>query len=208
MKRHATLTCHSDSSSVAVLISAALYWPSSQTYLPVCKCLFTEMALNAGWFRENICDGEARWCTTRPGKCCNLWPQQSWLWIQIHICRSLFSRKKAHKFSSRQVGEIISRFERKGFVLKGLKLWQTPEELAQVSPDESDQHLFAVCSSHKPRQLPHVGWCPWFGDFGRDCRIITLSWRRNHFIQSLSSISFPALWFAWYVLCFVPLHLW
>jgi nucleoside diphosphate kinase len=43
----------------------------------------------------------------------------------------LFSRKKAHEFSSRQVGEIISRFERKGFVLKGLKLWQTPEELAQ-----------------------------------------------------------------------------
>ncbi|KAH9574558.1 hypothetical protein CY35_01G064100 [Sphagnum magellanicum] len=29
------------------------------------------------------------------------------------------------------VGEIISRFERKGFVLKGLKLWQAPEELAQ-----------------------------------------------------------------------------
>jgi hypothetical protein len=35
-----------------------------------------------------------------------------------------------------------------------------------------------------------------------------LSWRRNHFIQNLSSISFPALWFAWYVLCLVPLHLW
>jgi hypothetical protein len=34
--------------------------------------LFTEMALNAGWFRENIRDGEARWCTARPGKCCNL----------------------------------------------------------------------------------------------------------------------------------------
>ncbi len=55
-------TCHLDSSSVSVLISAALYWPSSQIYLPMCKCLFTEMALNAGCFRENICDGEARWC--------------------------------------------------------------------------------------------------------------------------------------------------
>jgi nucleoside-diphosphate kinase len=43
----------------------------------------------------------------------------------------LFSRKKADEFSSRQVGEIISRFEHKGFVLKGLKLFQTPEELAQ-----------------------------------------------------------------------------
>jgi nucleoside diphosphate kinase len=31
-----------------------------------------------------------------------------------------------------QVGEIISRFECKGFVLKGLKLFQTPEKLAQV----------------------------------------------------------------------------
>ena len=29
------------------------------------------------------------------------------------------------------VGEIIGRFERKGFVLKGLKLFQTPKELAQ-----------------------------------------------------------------------------
>ncbi len=31
-----------------------------------------------------------------------------------------------------QVGETISRFECKGFVLKGLKLFQTPEKLAQV----------------------------------------------------------------------------
>eukprot|EP00249_Psilotum_nudum_P005496 c18929_g1_i1 orf=492-1178(-) len=30
------------------------------------------------------------------------------------------------------VGEIISRFERKGFVLKGLKLFQCPKELAEV----------------------------------------------------------------------------
>lgn len=29
------------------------------------------------------------------------------------------------------VGEIISRFENKGFVLKGLKMFQTPKELAQ-----------------------------------------------------------------------------
>jgi hypothetical protein len=112
-KRHAILTCHLDSSSVSVLISAALYWLSSQIYLPMCKCLFTEMALNAGWFRENICDGEARWHTVSPGKCCNLCLQQSWLWIQIHICRSLFSTKEADEFSSRQVGEIISRFEQR-----------------------------------------------------------------------------------------------
>jgi hypothetical protein len=26
----------------------------------MCKCLFTEMALNAGCFRENICDGVQR----------------------------------------------------------------------------------------------------------------------------------------------------
>jgi hypothetical protein len=45
----------------------------------------------------------------------------------------------------------------KGFVLKGLKLFQTPEELAQVDPGESDQHLFAICSSHKSPQLPHIG---------------------------------------------------
>lgn len=31
-----------------------------------------------------------------------------------------------------QVGDIISRFERKGFALKGLKLFQTPKELAEV----------------------------------------------------------------------------
>jgi nucleoside-diphosphate kinase len=43
----------------------------------------------------------------------------------------LFSRNKADEFSSQQVGEIISRFERKGFILKGLKLFQTAEELAQ-----------------------------------------------------------------------------
>ncbi|KAM0897841.1 hypothetical protein ACQ4PT_022300 [Festuca glaucescens] len=30
------------------------------------------------------------------------------------------------------VGEIISRFEKKGFLLKGLKLFQCPKELAQV----------------------------------------------------------------------------
>jgi nucleoside-diphosphate kinase len=30
------------------------------------------------------------------------------------------------------VGEIITRFERKGFQLKGLKLFQTPEDLAKV----------------------------------------------------------------------------
>jgi hypothetical protein len=45
----------------------------------------------------------------------------------------------------------------KGFVLKGLKLFQTPEELAQVGPGESDQHLFSICSSHKSPQLPHIG---------------------------------------------------
>jgi nucleoside diphosphate kinase len=72
----------------------------------------------------------------------------------------LFSRNKADEFSSQQVGEIISRFERKGFILKGLKLFQTAEELAQVGPGESDQHLFAICSSHKFPQLPHIGSCP------------------------------------------------
>eukprot|EP00897_Mesotaenium_endlicherianum_P003557 jgi/Mesen1/3229/ME000187S02396 len=30
------------------------------------------------------------------------------------------------------VGEIVSRFEKKGFTLKGLKLFQCPERLAQV----------------------------------------------------------------------------
>ncbi|KAK8939583.1 hypothetical protein KSP40_PGU015252 [Platanthera guangdongensis] len=30
------------------------------------------------------------------------------------------------------VGEIISRFEKKGFLLKGLKLFQCPKELAEV----------------------------------------------------------------------------
>eukprot|EP00899_Mesostigma_viride_P010206 jgi/Mesvir1/19187/Mv11509-RA.1 len=30
------------------------------------------------------------------------------------------------------VGEIISRFERKGFILKGLKLFQTPKDLAET----------------------------------------------------------------------------
>lgn len=32
-----------------------------------------------------------------------------------------------------QVGEIISRFEKKGFKLTGLKLFQCPRELAEVS---------------------------------------------------------------------------
>lgn len=31
-----------------------------------------------------------------------------------------------------KVGEIISRFEKKGFLLKGLKLFQCPKELAEV----------------------------------------------------------------------------
>lgn len=32
----------------------------------------------------------------------------------------------------RQVGEIITRFERKGFQIVGLKMFKTPKELAQV----------------------------------------------------------------------------
>lgn len=31
-----------------------------------------------------------------------------------------------------QVGEIITRFEKKGFKLKGLKLFQCPKDLAEV----------------------------------------------------------------------------
>jgi len=31
------------------------------------------------------------------------------------------------------VGEIISRFEKKGFLLKGLKLFSCPKDLAEVS---------------------------------------------------------------------------
>jgi hypothetical protein len=32
-----------------------------------------------------------------------------------------------------QVGEIITRFERKGFQIVGLKMFQTPKSLAEVS---------------------------------------------------------------------------
>lgn len=35
-------------------------------------------------------------------------------------------------FGLLQVGEIISRFEKKGFKLKGLKLFECPKELAEV----------------------------------------------------------------------------
>ncbi|KAH8961420.1 hypothetical protein BDL97_05G049400, partial [Sphagnum fallax] len=41
-----------------------------------------------------------------------------------------------------QVGEIISRFECKGFVLKGLKLFQTPEKLAQTHDFELKEKQF------------------------------------------------------------------
>ncbi|CAK9226823.1 unnamed protein product [Sphagnum troendelagicum] len=41
-----------------------------------------------------------------------------------------------------RVGEIISRFECKGFVLKGLKLFQTPEKLAQTHDFELKEKQF------------------------------------------------------------------
>ncbi len=34
-------------------------------------------------------------------------------------------------FTSLSPGEIISRFERKGFLLKGLKMYQTPKKVAE-----------------------------------------------------------------------------
>lgn len=40
------------------------------------------------------------------------------------------------------VGEIISRFERKGFVLKGLKLFQCPEDLAKEHYKELSEKPF------------------------------------------------------------------
>ncbi|CAK9225730.1 unnamed protein product [Sphagnum troendelagicum] len=40
------------------------------------------------------------------------------------------------------VGEIISRFECKGFVLTGLKLFQTPEKLAQTHDFELKEKQF------------------------------------------------------------------
>lgn len=43
-----------------------------------------------------------------------------------------------------QVGEIISRFEKKGFLLKGLKLFQCPKDLAEVC-----FYLFTFCLCEK-----------------------------------------------------------
>ncbi|KAG6557629.1 hypothetical protein Mapa_000910 [Marchantia paleacea] len=40
------------------------------------------------------------------------------------------------------VGEIISRFERKGFALKGLKLFQTPQDLAEEHYSELKERPF------------------------------------------------------------------
>eukprot|EP00898_Chlorokybus_atmophyticus_P006796 jgi/Chlat1/7117/Chrsp57S06797 len=40
------------------------------------------------------------------------------------------------------VGEIISRFERKGFQMKGLKLFQTPKELAETHYEELKEKPF------------------------------------------------------------------
>lgn len=61
------------------------------------------------------------------------------------------------------VGEIISRFERKGFTLTGLKLFQTPKELAEEHyKDLSEKPFFGglvgyICSG------PVVCMC-WEGD--------------------------------------------
>ncbi|RRT84078.1 hypothetical protein B296_00015232, partial [Ensete ventricosum] len=52
------------------------------------------------------------------------------------------------------VGEIISRFEKKGFLLKGLKLFQCPKELAEVRFlacfQLHDLHLNVVHGSDSP----------------------------------------------------------
>jgi len=42
------------------------------------------------------------------------------------------------------VGEIISRFEKKGFLLKGLKLYQCSKDLAQVCLSKCTEHGEAI----------------------------------------------------------------
>ncbi|CAM6026317.1 unnamed protein product [Sphagnum balticum] len=55
---------------------------------------------------------------------CNLKPSQSFQFRGLGL-------GKLGKFIFKKVGEIISRFECKGFVLKRLKLFQTPEKFVQ-----------------------------------------------------------------------------
>jgi nucleoside-diphosphate kinase len=43
----------------------------------------------------------------------------------------VFGHRRNHIALLPNVGEIISRFERKGFQLKGLKLYQTPKAVAE-----------------------------------------------------------------------------
>ena len=50
-----------------------------------------------------------------------------------------------------QVGEIITRFENKGFVLKGLKLFQCPEDLAKV-------RLTDACTNRSIQCATLEGW--------------------------------------------------
>ncbi|CAM6077264.1 unnamed protein product [Sphagnum tenellum] len=64
----------------------------------------------------------------QPNLNCNLKPSQSFQFRGLGL--------------GKLVGEIISRFECKGFVLTGLKLFQTPEKLAQTHDFELKEKQF------------------------------------------------------------------
>ena len=59
------------------------------------------------------------------------------------------------------MGEIIGRFEKKGNVLKGLKVFQTPKEVAEEHyQDLSEKPFFGATSSTTSAPAP---WCAWCG---------------------------------------------